>query len=296
MRTTTMETITPHLWFDTQAREAAEFYTSVFPDSRIETTNTLDNTPSGSVDIVDFELCGQDFMAISAGPLFKFNPSISFLVSCASKDEVDRLWNTLIDGGSALMELGAYPFSERYGWLQDRYGLSWQLMFGQGPKQRITPVLMFTGPQAGKCEEAMNFYASVFDDSNVNVLLRHGNGGPDAPGTVQYAQFQLEGQQFAAMDSAHPHGFAFNEAISLLVQCDTQEEIDHYWSRLSADPRAEQCGWLKDKFGVSWQITPRAMQTMLATKDKKKIAAVTQAFLQMKKFDLAKLQAVYDAA
>lgn len=292
-----METITPHLWFDTQAREAAQLYTSLFPDSRITTVNTLDNTPSGEVDIVGFELCGQQFMAISAGPLFKFNPSISFLVACTGKEEVDRLWSALIEGGSALMELGAYPFSERYGWLQDRYGLSWQLMFSQDARQRITPTLMYTNAQAGKCEEAMNFYASVFGDSSVNVLMRYGNGDePEAPGTVQYAQFQLAGQQFAAMDSARSHQFGFNEAISLLVHCDDQEEIDYYWSRLSADPRAEQCGWLKDKFGVSWQVTPRAMETMLATKDKKKLAAVTQAFLQMKKFDLAKLQAIYDAA
>jgi predicted 3-demethylubiquinone-9 3-methyltransferase (glyoxalase superfamily) len=291
-----MEKITPHLWFDTQAREAGDFYASVFPDSRVKRTTTLDNTPSGSVDIVDVELCGQAFTFISAGPLFKFNPSISFLVACASKDEVDRLWNTLLDGGSALMELGAYPFSERYGWLQDRYGVSWQLMFGQGARQRITPTLMFTGAQAGKCEEAMNFYASVFDDSSVNVLMRYGNEGPDAPGTVQYAQFQLAGQQFAAMDSAHPHGFAFNEAISLMVHCTTQAEIDRYWERLSADPKAEQCGWLKDKFGVSWQIVPAAMDEMLASSDPKKIAAVTAAFLKMKKFDLAKLQEAFDNA
>ena len=292
-----MDKITPHLWFDTQAREAAELYTSLFPDSRIRSVHTLDNTPSGSVDMVDFELCGQHFMAIAAGPLFKFNPSISFLVACKTKDEVDRLWNALIDGGTALMELGAYPFSERYGWLQDRYGLSWQLMFTQMAKQPITPTLMFTGAQAGKCEEAMNFYASVFHDASVNVLMRYGSGDEaETPGTVQYAQFQLEGQAFAAMDSGRAHNFGFNEAISLLVQCENQEEIDYYWSRLSADPRSEQCGWLKDKYGVSWQITPAAMQTMLATKDKKKLAAVTQAFLQMKKFDLAKLQAVYDAA
>src|SRR5436190_271321 len=102
MRTTTMEKITPHLWFDTQAREAGHFYTSLFPDSRVKSAATLDGTPSGSVDIVDFELCGQQFMAISAGPLFKFNPSISFLVSCPTKEEVDRLWSKLVDGGTAL--------------------------------------------------------------------------------------------------------------------------------------------------------------------------------------------------
>jgi len=291
-----MEKITPHLWFDTQAREAGEFYASVFPDSRVKNVTTLHNTPSGSVDIVDVELCGQSFTLLAAGPLFKFNPSISFLVSCATKEEVDRLWAALSQDGTPMMELDAYPFSERYGWVQDRYGVSWQLMFTNEIAQRITPVMMFTGKQAGRAEEAMRFYASVFDDTNVNVLMRYGNEGSDAPGTVQFARFQLEGQQFAAMDSAHPHGFAFNEAISLLVHCTTQAEIDRYWSRLSADPKAEQCGWLKDKFGVSWQIVPAAMDEMLASSDPKKIAAVTAAFLKMKKFDLAKLQEAFDAA
>jgi predicted 3-demethylubiquinone-9 3-methyltransferase (glyoxalase superfamily) len=294
-----MEKITPHLWFDTQAREAGDFYASAFESSRVRNVTTLDNTPSGSVDIVDVELCGQEFTLISAGPMFKFNPSISFLVACATKEEVDALWSKLSDGGKALMELGAYPFSERYGWTEDRYGLSWQVMFANGREiaQKITPVMMFTGTQAGRCEEAIRFYTSVFRDAKAGDFNRYGAGEePDKEGTVRFGQFQLEGQQFAAMDSAHPHGFAFNEAVSLLVHCDTQEEIDYYWERLSADPKAEMCGWLKDKFGVSWQVTPRAMETMLASHDKKKIAAVTAAFLKMKKFDLAKLQAVYDAA
>jgi len=294
-----MEKITPHLWFDTQARQAAELYASVFPNSRVKSVTTLDNTPSGSVDIVDVEICGQLFTLLSAGPLFKFNPSISFLVACATKDEVDALWRGLSNGGTPLMELGAYPFSERYGWVQDRYGLSWQVMFAGGREiaQKITPVLMFTGKQAGHCEEAIRFYTSVFRDAQERGINRYGSGEePDQEGTVRFGQFQLEGQQFAAMDSARPHDFAFNEAISLLVHCDTQEDIDYYWERLSADPRAEQCGWLKDKFGVSWQVVPTAMDEMLASKDEKKIAAVTEAFLKMKKFDVAKLKAVYEAA
>ena len=294
-----MQKISPHLWFDTQARQAGDFYTSLFDNSRVTSVTTLDNTPSGSVDIVDVELCGQPFTLLSAGPLFKFNPSISFLVSCETKGEVDALWRGLSDGGSPLMELGAYPFSEHYGWVQDRYGLSWQAMFAGGREiaQKITPVLMFTETQAGRCEEAMRFYASVFRDARVGDIMRYGGGdAPEKEGSVKFGHFQLEGQQFAAMDSARTHGFAFNEAISLLVHCETQEEIDDYWERLSADPRAEQCGWLKDRYGLSWQITPRAMDEMLASKDKKKIAAVTEAFLKMKKFDIAKLKEVYEAA
>ena len=294
-----MQKITPHLWFDTQAREAADFYASVFDNSRVRNVTTLHDTPSGDVDVVDVDICGQPFMFISAGPLFKLNPSISFLVACATKAEVDALWGKLSEGGTPMMELGEYPFSERYGWVQDRYGVSWQIMFAGGREiaQKITPVLMFTGKQAGHCEEAIRFYASVFHDSKVGDIMRYGSGdAPDAEGTVKFGQFQLEGQQFAAMDSARAHGFAFNEAISLLVNCETQEEIDYYWERLSADPRAEQCGWLKDKFGLSWQISPTVMHEMLAGKNPKKIAAVTAAFLKMKKFDIAKLKAVYEAA
>ena len=294
-----MQKITPHLWFDNQAKEAGAFYTSVFPDSRIKNTTTLHDTPSGSVDIVDIELCGQELELLSAGPLFKFNPSISFLVACATKDEVDALWKELAKGGSPRMELGSYPFSERYGWIEDRYGLSWQLMFagGQPIRQRITPVLMFVEKQSGKAKEAIGFYTSVFHDSGIADLNRYGKGEePDREGTIRFGRFTLEGQQFAAMDSARTHGFTFNEAISLIVNCDTQEQIDYYWERLSADPKAEQCGWLKDKYGLSWQVTPVLMGEMLASKDPQKLARVTQVFLQMKKFDIAKLKEAYEGA
>jgi predicted 3-demethylubiquinone-9 3-methyltransferase (glyoxalase superfamily) len=296
---TTMEKITPHLWFDTQAREAGDFYASVFPNSRVKNVTTLDGTPSGSVDIVDVEICGQEFTLLSAGPLFKFNPSISFLVSCETKEEVDALFSSLSNGGTAMMELGAYPFSEHYGWVQDRYGVSWQVMYANGREieQKITPVLMFTETQAGNCEDAIRFYTSVFRDAQERGINRYGSGEePEKEGTVRFGQFQLEGQQFAAMDSARTHGFAFNEAISLMVHCETQQDIDYYWEHLSADPRSEQCGWLKDKYGLSWQIVPTVMDEMLATKNPKKLAAVTAAFLKMKKFDIAKLQEVYDAA
>jgi predicted 3-demethylubiquinone-9 3-methyltransferase (glyoxalase superfamily) len=249
------------------------------------------------VDIVTAELLGQEFMLISAGPLFRFNPSISFLVACNTKNEVNALWTRLSEGGTALMELGEYPFSERYGWVQDKYGLSWQLMF-MGDReitQRITPTLMFVGDVVGKAEEAISFYVSVFHDARVGDVLRYGRGEePDKEGTIKHASFTLEGQEFASMDSARTHDFAFNEAISFIINCDTQEEIDYYWERLSADPKAEQCGWLKDKYGLSWQIVPTAMEKMLKGKDEKKIARVTEAFLKMKKFDIDTLKRAYE--
>lgn len=287
-----MEKITPHLWYDKEAKEAGAFYASAFK-GRVKSTTTLDNTPSGSVDIVTIELAGQEFTLLSAGPLFKFTPAVSFLVACETKEEVDALWSELSSGGTVLMELGAYPFSEHFGWTQDRYGLSWQVMYagGRPVTQKITTTLMFTGSQAGKAEDAMSFWTSVFHDSSIVSINRYGAGEePDQEGTVRHAVFKLEGQDFAAMDSAHAHGFGFNEAISLQVHCDTQEEIDYYWDKLSANPAAEQCGWLQDKYGLSWQIVPNEMDALLASNDRARVARVTEAFLKMKKFDLAKLR------
>ncbi len=294
-----MQKITPNLWFDKEAKEAAKFYTSVFKDSKIKDTTTLHNTPTptGTTDIVTIELLGQEFMLISAGLLFKFNPSVSFLVACKTLDEADALWEKLLEGGKALIELGVYPFSERYGWVQDRYGLSWQVMFmGEHEiKQNITPTLMFVDKQRGKAEEAINFYATVFHDAKVGDISRYSKGEePDKEGTIKHAAFTLEGQEFAAMDSARVHDFAFNEAISFIVHCETQEEIDYYWGKLSADPKAEQCGWLKDKYSLSWQIVPTIMEEMLKDKDREKVARVTEAFLKMKNFCIEKLKKAYE--
>jgi predicted 3-demethylubiquinone-9 3-methyltransferase (glyoxalase superfamily) len=291
-----MQTITAHLWFDKEAKQAAELYTSIFKDSEIKNTAALRDTPSGTVDLLSIELLGQEFKLINAGPLFKFTPAVSFLVACDTKDEVDSLWDGLSKDGTALMELGEYPFSERYGWTQDRYGLSWQVMFmgDRAIKQRITPTLMFVGEQSGKAEDAIDFYTSVFHNAKVDHVLRYGkNEEPDKEGTIRHAGIVLEGQSFAVMDSARAHGFTFNEAISFIVRCNSQEEIDYFWTKLSADPAAGQCGWLKDQFGLSWQIVPSIMEQMLQDKDQKKLERVTQAFLKMKKFDIAKLEEAY---
>ena len=296
MNKTNMEKITPHLWFDNNAEEAAKFYTSILKNSKVKNVTTLHNTPSGTVEIFTIELLDQEFTLISAGPLFKFNPSASFLVACNTKEEVDELWGNLSNGGVALMELGEYPFSEKYGWVQDKYGLSWQVIYvgDQKIKQRIIPTLLFVGKQYGKAGEAMNFYASVFENARVGDILHYSKGEePDKEGTVKHASFILESQEFAAMDSAREHNFEFNEAISFMVHCETQEEIDYYWGKLSAYPEAEQCGWLKDKYGLSWQIVPILMDEMLKDNDEKKIERVTEAFLQMKKLNIAKLKEAY---
>jgi predicted 3-demethylubiquinone-9 3-methyltransferase (glyoxalase superfamily) len=294
-----MRTITPHLWFDQEAKEAADFYVSTFPESRVTSVRTIHDTPSGDCDIVSFDLFGLPFMAISAGPPFKFNPSVSFLVSCKTKEETQAMWDRLSEGGQALMELDSYPFSDLYGWTQDRYGLSWQVMYvgDQEVGQRITATLMFVGEVCGKAEEAVNFYASVFADSSVGPIDRYGPGEePEKEGTMRYAAFTLAGHQFAAMDSAQAHDFAFDEAISFIVECDTQDEIDYYWNSLTAVPESEQCGWLKDKFGVSWQVSPSRLEEMMRDATEEQLDRVTQAFLQMKKFDVAELEKAYQGS
>lgn len=294
-----MTRIRPHLWYDTEAPDAADLYVSTFPDSKITSAVTLHDTPSGDVPIVAFELFGQPFQAISAGPLFRFTPAISFLISCESRDEVDAYWKQLADGGTEMMPLGAYPFSEWYGWTQDRYGLSWQVMHtgARDISQKITPMLLFAGDLAGKAEEAVHFYASVFPASSVSNLDRWGAGeGSEREGTIKHGAFTLDGHAFNAMDSAGPHDFTFNEAVSLVVDCRDQAEIDRYWQALSAVPEAEQCGWLKDRFGVSWQIVPTAMDEMMERGTPEQMARVTEAFLQMKKFDLVVLREAYDGS
>lgn len=293
-----MHSITTHLWFDRQAVEAAEWYVSLMPGSRMNSSSTLRNTPSGDTEVVSFDLAGRPFMAISAGPPFKFNPSISLQVRCRTRDEVDAMWRALSDGGKVMMPLDHYPFNPRFGWIADKYGLSWQVMLAQPRAEPgVTTALMFTGPGAGCAEEAMNLYTSVFRSPPPMILSRYGaDEAPDREGTVRIASFTLANEPFAAMDSAHAHGFTFNEAISFVVPCDTQDEIDYYWERLAADPAAGQCGWIKDRFGVFWQITPAVLGRMLSSADQAQVARVTQAFLKMKKFDIATLQRAYGQA
>ncbi len=299
-----MQKITPHLWFDKEAKEAAGFYTSLFENSRITHTSTIHDTPSGDCDILSFELRGQPFMAISAGPYFKFNPSISFIVNFdPSRDEnpgenIDAVWDKLSEGGTVLMPIDKYPFSERYGWIQDKYGVSWQMILTnpEGEERpEIVPALLFTQDKCGKAEEAIYFYTSVFKESKKGALARYGPGQePDKEGNVMFADFKLSGTWLAVMDSARAHNYTFNEAVSLLIPCESQEDIDYYWEKLSADPEAGQCGWLKDKFGVSWQVWPTVLGEMMKNGTQEQIDRVTQAFLSMTKYDIKTLKRAYE--
>lgn len=292
-----MKAIIPHLWFDKEAVEAAEFYTSVFEQSRIQSIAQIHDTPSGTADVVAITLKGQEFRFISAGPDFQMTPAISLRVYCSSKEEVLYLWEILKVDGSILMEVGEYPFSGQYGWLNDRYGVSWQLLWTEEETTagKIVPQLLFSGQQVGKAKEAIEFYTLLFENSQVDkVVYYEEESDPNSPDMLQYALFTLNGQLFSAMDSNIDYGFVFNEAFSFLVQCDTREEIDFLWKKLSAVPEAEECGWLKDHYGVSWQITPVVLDDLLATDDEKRKERVTKAFLKMKKLDIAALRAAYE--
>ena len=282
--------IAPHLRFDKEAIEAAEFYSSAFPNSKVTWTTKVHNTPSGDVDIVGFKITGYDFMAISAGPLFKINLSISFHIKCNRAEEVDEIWESLSPGETVLMELGEYPFSKRYGWIQDKFGVTWQVIMLSENKEKpgITPFLLFVGDLCGKTEEAINFYISVFSNSKKSLFVRYEKGeNYDKEGTIKYATFTLEDQEFKAMDSAYPaHEFTFNEAISFVVNCRNQKEIDYSWEKLSSFPEAEQCGRIKDKYGVSWQILPENMNRLMSKNPDK----TTSAMLKMKKIVIADLE------
>ena len=272
--------IYPCLWFDGKAKEAAEYYCSVFRNSKITAENQF---------AVTFETEGQKFMCLNGGPAFTINPSISFYVLFDSEEELKIAWDKLLSGGAVLMALDKYEWSSQYGWLQDKFGTSWQLTVGkvEDVGQRITPMLMFTREKAGKAEQAIAFYTSVFDHSGVKIIARYTREDPDVEGTLKHSQFNLGKHIFMAMDSSLGHQFGFNEAISFVVECETQKEIDYYWEKLTHGGEESQCGWLKDKYGVSWQIVPAILGKLLS--DPERAGRVTNAFLQMKKFEIDKL-------
>lgn len=272
--------IYPCLWFDGQAKEAAEFYCTVFNNSKSKEENSF---------VTIFESAGQKFMCLNGGPAFKINPSISFFVMCETEAEVDDTWSKLLTGGSVLMALDKHPWSEKYGWIQDKFGVNWQIALGElaDTGQKFTPALMFTQKQHGNAEKAVNFYTSVFKNSSIRGILKYDENEPVEAGKVKHAQFQLDKTVFMAMDGGMAHEFGFNEAVSFVVSCKDQTEVDYYWDKLTEGGEESMCGWLKDQFGVSWQIVPEILETLM--RDSERFPRVMQAFMQMKKFNIATL-------
>ena len=304
--------IVPHLWFDNQAAEAAAFYTSMLPDSRITATTVLRDTPSGDCELVAFDLWGQPFEAISGGPQFQFNPAISFILNfdpllfgtcdaakTSAMEAQTHAWAKLTSEGQVVVPLDAYPFSERFGWVLDKYGVSWQLILSRPEGDRrppIVPSLIFGGANYGRAEEARAFYLSVFDNGKVGGQIIRGPGQePEREGTMLFGDFAVENFWLALMDNIQEENHTFNESISFMVRCDSQAEIDRLWAALNTSPDGGQCGWLQDKYGVSWQIVPASLHDLIYNGTDASRAAIMQALLAMKKLDLAALQAAAGA-
>jgi predicted 3-demethylubiquinone-9 3-methyltransferase (glyoxalase superfamily) len=298
---TTFSKIIPSIWLDDQAEQAAAFYARTFPAGRVIATShypaKVDNPggrPRGSVLTVEFEIAGQRFTALNGGPIFVLNPSVSFFVHVDSAAAVDALYGALAEGGEALMPLDRYPWSERYGWIKDRFGVSWQVMTGRrsalGPT--IVPCLMFSGVVSGRAEEAMRFYAGLFPAGKIESVERYAEGeGPTD--LVKHGRFSLAGQELVAMDSHIEHGFGFNEALSLQVMCADQPELDRYWEALASGGQHGPCGWLKDRFGLSWQVVPRDIVHWLAGTDPAASERMLAALWKMQKIDIAALRQAF---
>ncbi len=301
-----MKNINPFLWFDDGVEEAVNFYVSsfasAFETSRKEKETNISATSrygdamphlKGKVMTVNFKLLGEEFIALNGGPVkdFTFNPSFSFFVSCKTEDEVNKLFKKISDGGEIRMPLDKYPFSERFAWLDDKYGISWQInLSGDAPK--INPFLWFDN----KAEEAMNYYTSLFSSlgnksSEIKKLSRFGVNENGPMGKVQHAVFSLNGQEYMAMDSSP---FKFSPAASLFINCDTQKEVDILWDKLLDGGNPMQCGWLTDKFGVTWQVVPTILMKLMSDQDKKKATRVMQEMMKMVKIESNDLIKAYE--
>lgn len=291
-----MQKIVPYLWFEKESEEAVDFYISLFDNSKVDRVMKYDEAsakvsgmPEGSVMTIDFTLAGQKFGVLNGGDMFKFSPAISFFVSCKTEEEIQELWDKLIEGGKELMPLMQYPFSEKYGWVEDRYGVSWQLNLADRDA-KVSPSLMFVGKMNGKAKEAIDFYTDLFENSKVKQISKYEEGEEGETGTIKYAAFSLDGVEFTAMDSNGPHEFTTTGAISFLINCETQEEIDKFWNAFSDGGETMQCGWVTDRFGITWQVAPRILDELLADPDKAKARRVMIAMLEMEKMEIDKLE------
>ena len=280
-----MQRFVTHIWCDRNAEEAGRYYASVFPG----TTSAVESTypDEGLLDFqrefaghpltVGVDLAGTRIVLINAGSEFAPNPSVSFTLSfdptrfegdaTAARAQLDAIWAALSDGGRVLMPLQEYPFSARYGWVEDRYGVSWQLTLTDGPEAHrpfLMTSLLFSGPSQHFAAEAVDRYLELFPDSELGTRVRYGRpSGSAAADAVMYSDFRLGDQWFTAMDSGADDVFPFGCGMSIEVSCADQAEIDRLWEALSAVPEAEQCGWLVDPFGVNWQVVPERMGELM---------------------------------
>lgn len=291
--------ITPCLWYNNEAEEAVKFYSSLFDKSSVKRITRYGkegfeyhHKPEGSVMTVDFELNGQPFLALNGGPDFNFNEAVSLFVYCGSEERINFLYEKLSEGGKVNMPLDKYDWSPKYAWVKDKFGLSWQLdIEAINSPQKIVPSLLFVNDKYSKVKETINHYTSIFPNSKILMEFPAGSSSNNSEDYLLFAQIKLNDYLINCMSGGTiNHNFDFNDAISLMIYCKTQEEIDYYWEKLTEGGREVQCGWLKDKFGISWQIVPTVLNDLLNDSNKK--SKVLNAMFTMKKFNINLLKGV----
>jgi predicted 3-demethylubiquinone-9 3-methyltransferase (glyoxalase superfamily) len=273
------------LWFDSEAAEAAALYKAAFPDMKIIRETGKDG--QAGFYSVTFEIGGHRFMAMNGGrsPL---TPAISFSYHCRTVAEVDELWQQLSTDGMVMMPLQQYDWNERYGFLQDRFGVSWQLFLNPDAAVRLMPCLLFPYQKNGDAVAAMELYTKAIPDSEIKAWFPYPEG--EVKGNVMYGDFLLHGQLYSAMDSGVAMPATFTDAVSLLVQVADQEKLDKIYDCLVEEGEAAPCGWLKDRFGVWWQVVPADLGSYIFHEDKQKAKQAMAAMLQMQKIEISKLQ------
>lgn len=305
-----MDPIVPNIWHDRTAVEAAAFYTSAFREAR-ETARShypTDRLPdfqksfAGEVQTIELDIHGRPLILINADGTFRPNPSAGFMlhfshhVADDPRAYLDEVHERLSHGATTLMPLDEYPFSAHYAWIEDRYGVSWQLVLAEPDapaRPFLVPALMFCGPAQNTAAEAVAAYTSLFPGSEVGTVATYPEQtGPAVAGASMYSDFRLGAgsddprtdEWFTAMDSGVEQPFTFTEGFSLMVKADGQEELDRLWAMLSTDPGAEQCGWCRDAFGVSWQVVPSDIDDLMER------TGGYARLVEMKKIDIAALR------
>lgn len=282
--------ITPFIRCDNNWKEVAEYYVHVFwADAKIVKQNPV---------VTELEIFGQSIATLIGWPYpgALLNPSVSFSLWIKDQERTKEIWDKLADWWMVMMEFNEYPWSKAYGRCNDKFGVSWQVMFDETPEHTTNtfiPSLMFTGPNNGKAKEAMELYTSLFPASSIWNIHTYGDmWWPDAPWNIAHAEFTLVNQLFIAADSTWPHKFNFTDGISFSVSCKDQEEVDYYRNKLALDGGTEsQCGRCKDKYWVARQIIPLQLPEALFNADKEKSQKAMQAMMKMKKIVIADLTA-----
>ena len=266
--------IYPCIWFNQNGREAAEFYCSVFPGGELREDNGM---------VQRFRIMDTPFMLLNGGPKFRPNGAISYFVYTGDRATTERIFAALAEGGIVAMPLGKYPWADHYAWVEDRFGVNWQL--DSDPirsSQKILPTLLFTPPDDARVREARDHYASIFSDHHLLMEMPSASHEP-----LLFCQFRIGSMLFNAMRSMEAMDFQFRPGNSFVINCPDQATIDHYWNSLGAGGAFERCGWLRDRFGVSWQVVPEILPRLM--QDPERGGRVMEVLLGMDRIEIESL-------